>query len=180
MNSSDSGEQAQVVALIGAPYSGKSTVASLLAADLGWQLYDTDEMVKERAGGSIGDVYIDGGEAHYRELESQAAQEALGGAMAVVALGSGALSNELVAPLLQRPTVVWLKVSAAQSGKRAGLHAPRPASLGNLRSQWSRMLREREVLYESLADLTIDADTLDPETIASQIVEELNLSGSAS
>ncbi|MDA8439479.1 MAG: hypothetical protein M0Z51_11570, partial [Propionibacterium sp.] len=57
------------IVIIGAPGSGKSTVGSLVARRLGLDFVDVDEVIEQRAGKRIGDIFLDEGEAYFRRLE---------------------------------------------------------------------------------------------------------------
>src|SRR5262245_3836350 len=56
--------------LTGARGSGKTTVAGLLAARLGWAAIDADAELEVRAGTSIRELFARHGEAYFRELEA--------------------------------------------------------------------------------------------------------------
>jgi len=66
------------IALIGLRGTGKSTCGRILAHRLGWQFLDTDELVQERAGKPIWEVFEEGGEASFRKLEAEVVAEVIG------------------------------------------------------------------------------------------------------
>ena len=89
-----------VIVLIGPPSAGKSSVGTLLAAELGVPFADTDDLVAAAAGKPVGDIFVDDGEQVFRELERAAVARGLESAGAsgvsspdggVLALGSGAV-----------------------------------------------------------------------------------------
>ncbi len=55
--------------LIGMPGSGKTTVSNLLAKQLGFQAYDTDELIKAGQKKSISEIFASDGEEYFRCLE---------------------------------------------------------------------------------------------------------------
>ncbi|MEN9232336.1 MAG: shikimate kinase, partial [Thermostichus sp. DG02_5_bins_236] len=57
--------------LIGMMASGKSTLGVELAAQLGFQFFDTDVLVEQVAGCPIPDLFAKQGEAYFRDLETQ-------------------------------------------------------------------------------------------------------------
>jgi shikimate kinase len=82
------------IVLVGVPGAGKSTVGRALAQRLGEPFTDIDELVEQKAGKAISQIFIDDGEPAFRELEAGTIAEVLSGARGVVALGGGALGNE--------------------------------------------------------------------------------------
>ena len=54
--------------LIGPPGSGKSTVGKALSKRLGCEFHDTDVEIENRAGKSVSAIFVEDGEARFREL----------------------------------------------------------------------------------------------------------------
>ena len=59
--------------LIGLPGSGKSTVSALLSRRLGWPLLDTDEMVVQREGRTIPEIFACEGGLSRRQVKEAVA-----------------------------------------------------------------------------------------------------------
>ena len=55
--------------------TGKTTVGKLLADQLGYEFIDTDELIVERSGQSVAEIFRKKGEAVFREMEAAIAQE---------------------------------------------------------------------------------------------------------
>ncbi|AXE38799.1 shikimate kinase [Acidipropionibacterium virtanenii] len=167
-----------VVAVIGAPGSGKSTVGPLLAARLGRRFVDVDTVIEEAEGRPISDIFVTDGEPCFRELETRhtLAELAAGG---VVSLGGGAPATPVVGEALTRVCVVWLEVSARTASGRVGLNdATRPLLMGNVHSRMVRLMAERRPVYAAPADIHIVTDRLRPDQIVEEICTRLaELSG---
>lgn len=161
--------------LVGPMGAGKSTVAALLADALGVKARDTDADVEAAAGRTISDIFVESGEAHFRELERVAVVAALSTHDGVLSLGGGAVLDEETRRLLTGPdhTVVFLRVGLAEAVKRVGLGTSRPLLLGNVRSRIKVLLDERTPIYESVADLVVDTDQRAPEDVADEIRKAL-------
>ena len=87
----------KAIFLYGPPASGKSTLARALADALHFRPLDTDQMVVEKAGCSIAELFAREGEARFRDLESETLMEAIESSRkepCVVALGGGTLLRE--------------------------------------------------------------------------------------
>ncbi len=83
------------VALVGFMGAGKSTVGPRIAERLGRQFVSVDALVERRTGASVAELFELRGEPGFRELEEEAALDALAGRpVGVVELGGGALGSE--------------------------------------------------------------------------------------
>jgi shikimate kinase len=161
--------------LIGAPGAGKTTVGEILAGGLGCSFSDSDQLVEAAHGQSVADIFIDHGESVFREWEARAITQALGGFDGVLSLGGGAVMDMNTAKELTASTspIIWLEVSSSVAFRRAGLSAPRPLLVGNVRANLVSLLESRTPIYESLATHRIDANTLDAQQLAQQISDLL-------
>jgi shikimate kinase len=157
------------VILIGPPGSGKSSVGPLLAELLGVEFAETDGLIAQRAGKSVGEIFIDDGEDAFRELERSAAGEAVARHRGVLALGSGSVLSPATRALLAGQRVVYLEAGFASVAKRSGLDGPHPPIPGNPRGRLRQFLEERRPLYAGLAWLTVSTDDRDPQQVADEI-----------
>lgn len=161
--------------LVGVPGSGKTTVGEALALVLGSAFDDTDQMIERLEGRSVSDIFIQDGEARFREIEHDVVAHAVAHHDGVLALGGGAVLDAQTRALLADFPTVWLKVETDTAVRRVGLNAPRPVLLGNVRGQLKTLMAQREPLYAEVANLEIDTTERSPKELAAQIVEELGL-----
>ncbi|TRW43018.1 shikimate kinase [Georgenia yuyongxinii] len=165
------GAGAPVLVLVGPPGAGKSTVGERLAAALDVPWTDTDAVLAEKAGRSIGELFIDVGEERFRELEHAVVAEAFAHP-GILVLGSGAVEGgaELLEQYrAQGGTVVFLDVSLAAGMPRVGLNAPRTVTLGSPRAQFSSMAEQRRPLYARHATAVIDTSGLGIDTVVDAV-----------
>ena len=174
-----------VVVLIGPPSAGKSSVGALLAAELGVPFADTDDLVAAAAGKPVGDIFVDDGEAVFRELERGAVERGLESAGAagasgasspgggVLALGSGAVLDPDVRRMIAGRPIVYLEASFAAVAKRTGMDRPRVVIPGNPRGMLRAMLEERRPVYAELATITVPTDDMAPEEVAADLAKRL-------
>ena len=155
---------------VGPPGSGKSTIVRLVADRWSTTSRDIDDDVEVIAGASIGDIFIDQGEAHFRELEAAAVAAALQEHDGVLAVGGGAILDERTRALLEPEQVVFLDVDITDAAKRIGFNRDRPLLLGNPRAQWIRLMAARRPLYEQVATYTVTTDGKSPEQVADEVV----------
>ena len=164
------------VALVGLSGSGKSTLAPLLAARLGGHLViDLDRVVERHLGRSVAEVFQTGGEATFRDAESMALADALGGPPAVIATGGGIVLNAANRSLLSTSaTVVWLRAHPAELQQRLeGTAEARPLLQGDPAFALVRLGEERAALYAQVADVTVDVDGTSPMDLADELSQAL-------
>lgn len=166
-----------VVVLVGPPGAGKTTVGRVLAERLGVPLHDTDAAVEQAAGRSISDIFVQDGEAHFRELERVEVVRALVEEEGVVALGGGAVMQEAVATALREGDhrVAFLDVTIADAAGRVGFDVSRPLLVVNPRAAWTRLMNARRPTYEALAAVRVATGGRTPEDIADELVRSLGL-----
>ena len=162
------------VVLIGPMGAGKTTVADLLAETWGVVARDTDTDVEAGEGREISEIFIDSGEAHFRELEAAAVADALTDHDGVLSLGGGAVLDPATRTLLEGHRVVFLRVGLSEAVKRVGLGVGRPLLLGNVRARIKALLDERTPIYEAAATLVVDTDGRTPDEVAAEIIERLS------
>lgn len=147
---------APVAVIVGAPGAGKSTVGRRLAGRLGVDFADTDTLVEVRAGKPVADIFVNDGEAAFRDMEREEIDEALRSFDGVLALGGGAVLDDTTRAALRDQRVIWLQVDLTNATQRVGLNSARPLLLGNVRGTMLSMLEARTPLYEEVADYRIE------------------------
>lgn len=156
--------------LVGVMGAGKTTIGGLVAARLGVPFADTDAIIEERAGKPIPEIFVDDGEAAFRELERAVVASALSSFDGVLALGGGAILDEGTRKLLAPQTVVFLTVELSDAIKRVGMGAGRPLLTLNPRATLKYLMEQRKPLYLEVATQTVATDGREPEQIADEIV----------
>ncbi|MFC4009803.1 shikimate kinase [Nonomuraea purpurea] len=159
--------------LIGPPGSGKTTLGQLLAERLGVGFRDTDTDIEAVAGKPVSDIFVEDGEARFRELEHEAVRRALAEHDGILSLGGGAVLNEETQALLAGHHVVYLQVGLSDAVQRVGLASARPLLVLNPRSRLKKLMEERRPVYERLAVVTVVTDKREPEELADEIVKGL-------
>lgn len=159
-----------VAVFVGPPGAGKSTVAEIVGERLGVGVRDTDQDVEASEGVSVQDIFIDQGEAHFRQLEEKAVAAALAEHDGVVSLGGGAVLSPASRVALAGHRVIFLDVGLAAAIRRVGMNSGRPLLLGNVRTQLKNLLDQRRVLYRDVARFTIETDDLDATQVAEQAI----------
>jgi len=90
--------------------AGKSKLGRLCAKELNLDFVDLDAVIIQRAGMSIPEIFADGGEARFREVESDCLNELASVPNRILSLGGGAIrSLEHADSLKQENVLVWIK-----------------------------------------------------------------------
>ncbi len=162
-----------VAVIVGPPGSGKTVTGRALADLLGVPFHDTDEAIVRSVGRSIADLFVEDGEAAFRELERVEVTRALAEERGVVALGGGAPVQPGAAELLEGHTVVFLDVGIADASKRIGFDQSRPLLAVNPRASWVAMMNVRRAHYEAVATLRANTAGRTPEDVAAEVASAL-------
>ena len=163
------------VILIGPPGSGKSTVGKALAKALAVKFIDSDRVVENTVGKKISEIFIDQGEAAFRDFEFDALTQSLEHSSSVLSLGGGAPISTRAQDALAAVgiPIVFLDVSLAVAAPRVGFNRDRPLLLGNPRAQWQSLYEVRRPIYEKLATITIKVDSMKVSQIVGAITEAI-------
>ena len=157
------------VVLVGTMGAGKTTVGRRLSELWGVGFRDSDLDVEASEGRSVSDIFVDSGEARFRELEREAVADALGGHDGVLALGGGAVMDASTRERLAGHRVVFLRVGLADAADRVGLGVSRPLLLGNVRGRIKTLIDERTPVYASVATHVVETDGVDVDEVVARV-----------
>jgi shikimate kinase len=156
--------------LVGFMGSGKTTIGRALAERLQREFIDLDELIVERAGRSIPEIFAQFGEEHFRALEREALRTLESRSAAVVALGGGAfVSDENRAIIADLGLSIWLDCALDKILERLGNDMTRPLYAGRSPEELAELLASRIPFY-SRADLRIDVTELDLSEVLEKIL----------
>jgi shikimate kinase len=162
------------VVLVGLMGSGKSTIGALLATATGRTLIDTDAVISAMTGKAVRQLWEEGGEESYRQMESQVVLDALGSTVpCVIAAPGGVVLDAVVRAALVDAFVVWLRTDPATLAGRVRPGDHRPLLSDRPFEVLSAMALNRSHLYTDVADVTIDTDHVDPESVATAVLQRL-------
>ena len=147
-----------MLALVGLPGSGKSTVGRQLARRLDLPYVDADQVMEQRLGCSIREFFEREGESRFRDLEAQVLDELTRRHPGVLSTGGGVvLRPENREILRERTQVFYLRCNPEEIYRRLRHDKVRPLlqvadPLAKLRDLWT----QRDPLYREVAHHIIE------------------------
>lgn len=159
------------IVLIGFMGSGKSSVGHYLAKILGMQYINTDDIIEQREGMKISEIFKKNGEKYFRKKEKEVIANVSNLKACVIATGGGIVLNwENVEALKKGGKIFFLKASPEVIYERIKDDKTRPLlNVDDPPSAIKRILKARMPLYRSAADYTIDTTRLSIDEVAEKI-----------
>jgi shikimate kinase len=160
------------IVLIGFMGSGKSSVGRLVAARLGFQFVDTDQLIVQNTGAQITDIFREHGEEFFRDGESRALESLQNRDRLVIATGGGIILRESNVALLRKlGVVVWLTAGEEIIFDRVSRNSKRPlVQTENPRETIRNLLALRNPLYEAAAQFTVETGDRPHEQVAEAVI----------
>lgn len=161
--------------LIGFMGCGKSTVALGLQRMYGKKVVEMDQLISERQGMSIPDIFDKYGETYFRDLESKLVEEIQGMENQVVSCGGGVVLREQnVAKMKENGLVVLLTAKPETILERVIYDNNRPVLKGKKTVAGIMELMEaRREKYEAAADIVIRTDKKSISKICEEVMQKL-------
>jgi shikimate kinase len=148
-------------------------VGRILARRLGRCFVETDEMITAAEGCPIPEIFVEKGEAHFRQLEQDVLRLLALKRGDVIATGGGLPCAEgRLAALRSIGTVVWLAGDFDSLYDRALRAGDRPMLRGKSREQVAALYESRKPYYAQ-ADLTVNTDGLTTDQVAAHVARAL-------
>jgi shikimate kinase len=152
--------------------TGKTTVGKRLAEQLGYAFVDTDELTSERSGQTVAEIFREKGEAAFRRMESEIAQElgekeglvvSTGGRLMLDPANAAALGRRgRVFCLVATPEEILDRISKDKHVKRPLLEAPDPMH------RIVELMQQREEGYDCFRQMVTSGKT--PDEITRELI----------
>ncbi len=162
---------------MGPPGSGKSSIGKALGRELGTNFVDTDSLIVEEQGQSIPEIFATVGEPGFRAIERTIVLNALRSDIGVIALGGGSILDKDVQTELSKGAVpvVYLRVGVSNALMRIGTKGDRPLLSNDPKSQWIKLVKDREPIYRELATIEIETDNKKAHEVARELIALLEM-----
>lgn len=165
--------------LIGYMGSGKTTIGSVLAQSLNWSFIDLDELITNRSGKTVPEIFNQYGETVFRELEASALHSTFHKSHIVIATGGGTpCFYENLEKMKEHGSTIYLNVSVDELIRRLTSDPTiRPLVSGKTPGELGQHIQQhlsRRLTHYNKADYIVDADK-EAETIILKILNLLKI-----
>lgn len=166
--------------LVGFMGSGKTTVGELLAQRLGLTHRDLDDVIVERAGKSIQQIFDDDGETAFRQLEHSVLADTLVNSKGILSTGGGTPIQTANFDLLKKSDVpvILLNVKPGTVLSRLADDGQRPLVKELGVDGLINLKEKRDARYHEVSDIEIDTDDLTPAEVVDAILAHVNFKNS--
>ena len=161
--------------LIGFMGAGKSTIAGELKDKLEMDRVEMDQMIVEKQGMSISEIFDEYGEAYFRNLESNTLIELQKRKQTIVSCGGGVVMREENTDHMKKNgRVVLLTAKPETIYERVKDSDERPILNNNMNVEFiSGLMDKRKDRYEAVADITVATDGKNVTQICEEIISKL-------
>ncbi len=155
--------------------AGKSAVGRELSRRLGWPRRDTDEIIRQRLGQTIPEIFLEQGEEAFRQTETETLRELSTGEPFVLVTGGGiVLRDENIALLRGLGWRCWLDGDEEELWQRASRRQNRPLlQAEDPRARFAELFRERAARYASAMEYRLDTTGKSIAAVAEEILGQL-------
>lgn len=163
--------------LIGFMGAGKSTVAKHLSERTGLAHLEADQIIEEKWGMKIADIFAQHGEAEFRRRETEVLMDLAARPPAIISCGGGIVLKEgNVARMKETGTILLLGVRPDTVYQRVRDDRSRP----NLKGRMSvagikELMDKRAAVYQKAAQITVCVDDKTPAQVSREICMALGL-----
>ena len=163
------------IVLIGFMGAGKSTISEFLKTAFAMDVIEMDQIIAEREGMSISDIFEVYGEQYFRDLETNLLIEMQSRTNVVISCGGGTPMRECnVAEMKKNGRVVLLTAKPETILDRVKDSHDRPLIENNKTVPFiADLMEKRREKYEAAADIIIETDGKDELQICEELITRL-------
>ena len=163
------------IVLIGFMGAGKSTISEFLKTAFAMDVIEMDQIIAEREGMSISDMFEVYGEQYFRDLETNLLIEMQSRTNVVISCGGGTPMRECnVAEMKKNGRVVLLTAKPETILDRVKDSHDRPLIENNKTVSFiAELMEKRREKYEAAADIVIETDGKDELQICEELIHRL-------
>ena len=162
------------IVLIGFMGAGKSTISDFLRTVFAMEVVEMDQIIAEREGMSISDIFETYGEEYFRNLETELLIEMQSRSNVVISCGGGVPMRERNVVEMKKNGRVLLTAKPETILNRVKDNHDRPLLEGNKNVSFiGDLMEKRREKYQAAADIVIETDGKDKLEICEELVHRL-------
>ena len=163
------------IVLIGFMGAGKSTISEFLKNSFAMEVIEMDQIIAEREGMTISDIFEVYGEQYFRNLETNLLIEMQSKTNVVISCGGGTPMRECnVVEMKKNGRVVLLTASPETIFDRVKDSHDRPVIENNKNVPFiADLMEKRRAKYEAAADIVINTDGKSIIEVCEELVQKL-------
>lgn len=160
------------IVLIGFMGSGKSTISRALSKVFAMDVIEMDQVIADREGMSISEIFEVHGEEYFRNLETELLREMQNRKGVVISCGGGVpMRDENVVEMKKNGKVILLTAAPETILDRVKNNHDRPLLENNKNVDFiSELMEKRRSKYEAAADIVIQTDGKSAFEICEEII----------
>jgi shikimate kinase len=168
-----------LIALIGLPGSGKTTISRQLARRMSLSFVDSDQLIESRVGCTVREWFESRGEDSFRDREETVIDELTQAGHGVVSTGGGVVLRAINrSRLKERCTVVYLRSTPEEIFRRLRHDKTRPLlQVADPLERLRDLYRVRDPLYRETAHFVIETGRPSVSSLVHTIIMQLELAG---
>jgi shikimate kinase len=161
--------------LIGFMGTGKTTISDYFSNMFAMKYFEMDEVIAQRAGMSISDIFATYGEQYFRDLETNLIKEVADKKNTMISCGGGTPMRQCnVDEMKKSGKIVLLTATPETVFDRVKDSHDRPVIENNKNVPFiSDLMEQRRPKYEAAADIVIHTDNKTALEICEEIVQKL-------
>ncbi|MDA9600979.1 shikimate kinase [bacterium] len=151
--------------------SGKSSIGTMVSKKLNIPFIDIDDLIEERVGMTVSEIFETNGEDYFRNLEEKITIKSLKQKNVVVSLGGGGFINDKIRKdVLKNHFSFWLNWDDLILIKRIKGSKKRPLASNSTEQEIKTIINKRKKIY-SKANFKINCNKLTKSEIVSTIIK---------
>lgn len=147
--------------IVGHTGAGKALLSEALAKKLGWDFIDANPGLERYIGRNLNEILGKQGEEAFHECEAEIISHYMAKENVVILLEEAVIATEKNRKLLSPEYVVYLKVTTPLQMERWASGRIPVLPIADLKTFLDKQHRERDSLFEEVATLAIEANSLE-------------------
>jgi len=162
------------ITLIGMAGVGKSYIGKIVAERLSYRFIDVDDKIEQKAEKNLQKVIDEDGEDMFLKLEEEAVLDVGKVENTVISPGGSVIYSEEAMKFLKDNSVIIFLNDSSENIKKHINNIENRGIIGLKDKSFEELCEERRILYSKYADIVVNVDETDINTIVDEIVQQIS------